>query len=141
MVDTADVVIIGGGVNGASIAWALASRAGTRVVLCEQGALASGASGRSSALVRMHYTNEPESRLAFESLKVFRNFGEIVGGDCGFEGVGFVQIVGHGHADALRRNVERQRAIGIDTRVVASGVSILSMVASAVATIVLALGS
>src|SRR4029077_350563 len=69
----------------------------------------------------MHYTNEPESRLAFESLKVFRNFGEIVGGDCGFEGVGFVQLVGHGHEEALRRNVERQRKIGIDTRALAPG--------------------
>ena len=66
----------------------------------------------------MHDTNEPESRLAFESLKVFRNFGEIVGGECGFDGVGFVQLVGHGHEAALRRNVERQRALGIGTRLV-----------------------
>ena len=46
--------------------------------------------GRSSALVRMHYTNEAESRLAWESLKVFRDFANAVGGDCGFEAPGFV---------------------------------------------------
>jgi glycine/D-amino acid oxidase-like deaminating enzyme len=119
MTRTADVVVIGGGVNGTSTAFHLALLGVRNVVLLERRQLAAGATGKSGALVRMHYTNEPESRLAFESLKVFRNFGEIVGGDCGFEGVGFVQIVGHAHADALRRNVERQRAIGIDTRVVA----------------------
>ena len=54
---TADAVVIGGGVNGASIAYALAAK-GVKVVLVDKGALASGASGRSSALVRMHYTNE-----------------------------------------------------------------------------------
>ena len=85
------------------------------VVLLERRQLAAGATGKSGALVRMHYTNPTESRLAFESLKVFRNFGEIVGGDCGFEGVGFVQLVGPAYADALRRNVERQQTLGIKT--------------------------
>ena len=63
MTDTTDVVVVGGGVNGASIAYALAAK-GVRVVLVDKGALAGGASGRSSALVRMHYTNEWDARLA-----------------------------------------------------------------------------
>ena len=44
MVQTADVVVVGGGVNGASIAYALASK-GVKCVLVEKGAVASGASG------------------------------------------------------------------------------------------------
>src|SRR2546422_373364 len=80
MADTADVIVVGGGVNGASIAWALASRGVGRVVLCEKGALASGASGRSSALVRMHYTNETDARLAFASFPIFRHWTELMGG-------------------------------------------------------------
>jgi sarcosine oxidase, subunit beta len=72
MPEAADVVVVGGGVNGVSIAWALAARGVKRVVLLEQGALASGASGRSSALIRMHYTNEWDARLAFASFPVFR---------------------------------------------------------------------
>jgi sarcosine oxidase subunit beta len=115
---TADVVVIGGGANGASTAFHL-TRLGVRdVVLLERRHLAAGATGKSGALVRMHYTNEPEARLAFESLKVFRDFDAVVGGDCGFEPVGFVQLVGHPYRDALHRNVERQRALGIDTRVI-----------------------
>ena len=82
---SADVVVIGGGVNGASTAFHLTGLGVRRVVLLERRQLAAGASGKSGALVRMHYTNEAESRLAWESLKVFRNFGALVGGECGFE--------------------------------------------------------
>jgi sarcosine oxidase subunit beta len=115
---SADVVIIGGGVNGASIAFNLARLGVRRVVLLERRHLGGGASGKSGSLVRMHYTNEAESRLAWESLKVFRDFDAMVGGDCGFEAPGFVQIVGPAHADALRANVAMQQRLGIDTRLV-----------------------
>jgi sarcosine oxidase, subunit beta len=115
---SADVVIIGGGVNGASVAFNLARLGVRRVVLLERRHLGAGASGKSGSLVRMHYTNEAESRLAWESLKVFRNFDALVGGDCGFEAPGFVQIVDPAHADALRANVAMQQRLGIDTRLV-----------------------
>ncbi|HEV8436502.1 MAG TPA: FAD-binding oxidoreductase [Methylomirabilota bacterium] len=114
----ADVVVIGGGANGTSTAFHLASLGVKNVTLLERHQLAAGATGKSGALVRMHYSNEPESRLAWESLKIFRDFARIVGGDCGFEPVGFVQIVARGFEAALQRNVERQRRIGIDTRVI-----------------------
>jgi len=115
---SADVVIIGGGVNGASVAFNLARLGVGRVVLLERRHLGAGASGKSGSLVRMHYTNEAESRLAWESLKVFRDFDAMVGGDCGFEAPGFVQIVDPAHADALRANVAMQQRLGIDTRLV-----------------------
>jgi sarcosine oxidase, subunit beta len=115
MTETADVVVVGGGVNGVSIAYALAARGVPRVVLCEKAALASGASGFSSALVRMHYTNEWDARLAFASFPVFRNWTEIMGGPSVFTHKGFVNVVAPQYADALRRNVEMLRAIGIDT--------------------------
>ncbi len=115
---SADVVIIGGGVNGASVAFNLARLGVRRVVLLERRHLGAGASGKSGSLVRMHYTNEAESRLAWESLKVFRDFDAMVGGDCGFEAPGFVQIVDPAHADALRANVAMQQRLGIDTRLV-----------------------
>jgi glycine/D-amino acid oxidase-like deaminating enzyme len=116
-VPSADVVVIGGGVNGASTAFHLAGLGVRRVALLERRHLAAGASGKSGALVRMHYTNEVESRLAWESLKVFRDFTAIVGGDCGFEPVGFVQLVGRGYERALAHNVAIQRGLGIATEV------------------------
>ncbi|MCA9961557.1 MAG: FAD-binding oxidoreductase, partial [Anaerolineales bacterium] len=63
MNEKADVIIIGGGIHGASLAFHLAQR-GIRPLLLEKSFIASGATGRSSGLVRMHYDLEPESRLA-----------------------------------------------------------------------------
>ncbi len=114
MVRTADVVVIGGGVNGASIAYALASK-GVKVVLVEKAALASGASGRSSALVRMHYTNEWDARLAWASFPVFKHWAELMGGPPVFTRTGFVNVVAPPYAENLRRNVEMLRGLGVDT--------------------------
>jgi sarcosine oxidase subunit beta len=114
----ADVIVIGGGANGTSTAFHLASRGVRNVLLLERRQLGAGATGKSGSLVRMHYTNEPESKLAFESLKVFRDFRNVVGGDCGFEPIGFVQIVPRGYEAALARNVARQQRLGIATEVV-----------------------
>jgi sarcosine oxidase subunit beta len=115
---TADVVVIGGGANGTSTAYHLASLGASNVLLLERAHLAAGATGKSGSLVRMHYTNEVESRLALESLKVFRDFASVVGGDCGFRPIGFVQLVKPEHAAAFARNVERQQRLGIVTRAV-----------------------
>lgn len=117
---TADVIVIGAGVNGASTAFWLAKHGVRRVVLLERRQLAAGASGKSGALVRMHYTNEAESRLAQASMRVFQQWAEIVGGSCGFEAPGFVQVVAPQYEATLRANVAAQQALGINTRVVST---------------------
>lgn len=63
MVSTADVVVIGGGSMGTSTAWRLAER-GLKVTLVEKGVLAGGSTGKSSAIVRQHYSNETTARMA-----------------------------------------------------------------------------
>ena len=113
---TADVVVIGGGVNGTSTAYHLAALGARNVLLLERARLASGASGKSAAQVRMHYTNVHEAKLAFESLKIFANWGDIVGGDCGFRAVGYVQIAPPGMEARMATNVLQQQHMGIDTR-------------------------
>src|SRR5690554_1871497 len=86
--ETADVVIIGLGVNGAAAAFHLARRGAGRIIALEQGPMAAGATGKSGALVRCHYANRPETELAFHSLHWFHNWAELVGGDCGFTATG-----------------------------------------------------
>lgn len=116
---TAEVVVIGGGVNGASTAFQLTRRGVRDVVLLERRQLGAGATGKSGALVRAHYSNVPETRLTLESLKIFRNWGEAVGhGDPGFEATGFVRVVRPQDEAKLRANVAAQQALGGDTRVV-----------------------
>jgi sarcosine oxidase, subunit beta len=119
MTQTADVVVVGGGVNGASIACALAGR-GVKVVLVEKGAVASGASGRSSALVRMHYTNEEDARLAWASFPIFKHWAEIMRGPAVFTHTGFVNVVSPQYAENLRRNVEMLKGIGVNTMAISA---------------------
>lgn len=113
-----DVVVIGGGVIGSSTAFHLARLGAGRVTLLERGAIASGASGRSGALVRMHYTSPHEARMALAALPWFEEWGERVGGDCGFTRTGFLQLVAPDDADRLRANVAMLREVGVDTQVV-----------------------
>src|SRR3989442_11696053 len=110
---SADVVVVGGGANGTSTAFHLTRLGARNVLLLERRWLGAGATGESGALVRMHYTNEHESRVALESLKVFRNFDTEVGGECGFEPVGVVHLVGRGYAALLRRTVSTPQPTGI----------------------------
>ncbi len=120
MVDTADVIVIGAGVQGASLAFHLARR-GARVVVVERATVAAGATGRSSGLVRMHYDLEVEARLAWAAYPWFRDWAERVGGECGFTKTGFLWIARPESAGELRANVAAQRAIGIPTSVVSAG--------------------
>ena len=120
MKNTADVIIIGGGIHGASLAFHLGQR-GLKTLVLEKNVLASGATGRSSGMVRMHYDLEPESRLAWESFQYFRNWGEMIGGDtsaalsadCGFTRTGFIQLVPEKDEAALRSNIAMHQRIGI----------------------------
>ena len=85
---TAEAVIIGGGVMGASILHSLAVRGMTNTLLLERDVLGAGSTGRSSSAIRMHYSTEVHARMAWESFKVFCDFGEIVGGECGYTRTG-----------------------------------------------------
>jgi sarcosine oxidase subunit beta len=117
---TADVVVVGAGVNGLSTAFDLARAGVKRVVVVERRHLAAGATGKSGALVRMHYTNEPETRLAFESLTYFQHWGDLVGGECGFEPVGLLVFVPPAFRDHLEANVAMHHRIGVNARVISA---------------------
>jgi sarcosine oxidase subunit beta len=117
MFQTSDVIIIGCGSLGASLAFHLAQR-GVKALVLDKQFVASGATGRSSGLVRMHYDLRLESELVWQSFQYFRNWEEMVGGDCGFVRTGFIRMVQPEYEDALRANVKIQQEIGIPTLLV-----------------------
>ena len=90
---TADIVIVGAGVMGASIAFHLAQRKAGRVLILDKDHVGHGGSGRSSALVRMHYSFPPEVQLALISLRMFEGWQELVGESPLFHKTGFVRLV------------------------------------------------
>jgi sarcosine oxidase subunit beta len=112
---SADVVVIGGGVNGTSLAWHLAKK-GASVILLEKGALASGASGKSGALVRMHYTDRYDAALAWQSMSYFKHWEDVVGpGNPNYTECGMIRIVHERFSDRLRANIGMLKEIGINT--------------------------
>jgi len=120
MAQSYDAIIIGAGVIGVSTAFHLAER-GIKSVILERRTVASGATGYSSGLVRMHYDLAVESELAFVSFsKYFSNWRERVGGECGFMRTGFLQIAKREHEEKLRGNVNNQQRIGINTSIISA---------------------
>jgi sarcosine oxidase subunit beta len=120
MTETADAIVVGAGVQGASLAFHLARR-GAKVLVVERETVAAGATGRSSGFVRMHYDLESDSRLAWASFPYFQSWADLVGaGDCGFVRTGFMQLMPAALADEVRANVAMQQGIGIETRIVDS---------------------
>jgi glycine/D-amino acid oxidase-like deaminating enzyme len=115
---TADIVILGAGVMGASIAFHLAGRQAGKVVVIDKGHVAQGGSGRSSALVRMHYSYPPEVQLALVSLRMFENWRDVVGQEGDFRKTGFVRIVHPGETKRLKQNVEMQRRLGVNVKLI-----------------------
>ena len=118
MNNTAEAVVIGGGVMGCSILYHLTTLGVRDALLLEQGVLASGSTGRSQAILRMHYSNPVTSSMAWESLKQFRNFQDEIGYPSGYVNTGYAVIVGPEDRDAMEENVAMQRSLGIDTSLV-----------------------
>jgi sarcosine oxidase subunit beta len=116
--ETAEVVVVGAGAMGCSIAFHLA-RAGVRsVTVLDKGGICSGMTYRSGALVRLHYTNEHEARIALCAYRYFHEWREMVGGDCGFVQTGFLMVVGPGDVERLHANIAMLRSLGVETEAV-----------------------
>ena len=103
---------------GCSILYNLAVRGLNHTVLLERDLLGAGSTGRSSGAVRMHYSNEVHAQMAWRSLEIFRNFDQMVGGECGFVETGYLIFTGEDDLDAFRANVTMQQSVGIQTSIV-----------------------
>jgi glycine/D-amino acid oxidase-like deaminating enzyme len=113
-----DIAIIGGGSTGTSIAYHLLRKGAGKVVLLEKDHVGWGQTGRSTAIVRLHYSTEEVIRMALHSWRELSRMEEAVGGPSGFKPCGFILAACEEDLDGLRRNVEIQRRVGVDTRLI-----------------------
>jgi glycine/D-amino acid oxidase-like deaminating enzyme len=86
--------------------------------LLEKDFIAGGPTGYSSAIIRQHYSNEVTAKMALKSLQVWRDFDDVVGGECGYTQTGFLIAVRPKDVEGLKANIAFQHSVGIDTRFV-----------------------
>jgi sarcosine oxidase subunit beta len=122
MAVTCDILIVGGGVIGTSIAFSLAKRRAGHILLLEKSHLGAGSSGKSGAIIRQHYSNRLTASMAQKSLRVFEHFDELVGGPPVFTHTGMVIVVNEKDRAGLEANLTMQRELGIDVRLVSAQV-------------------
>jgi sarcosine oxidase subunit beta len=107
------VVVIGGGVVGASTLYHLA-RAGCRdAVLLERHTLASGSTSAAAGGFRAQFSDELNIRIAVECIARFARFADEVGADIGFRQVGYLFLLRAEEVPAFRASVALQRSLGV----------------------------
>lgn len=107
------VVVVGAGVVGLATAFQLAQRGIRDITVLERRSIGAGASGKSGAIVRTHYSNEHETRLALEGRQFFERWSDIVGGSCGFVRTGIIVVAAPDSRADMAANLAIQRALGI----------------------------
>jgi len=114
---SAEIVIVGGGVVGLAIAYYLAKRGLTNVVVVERGYLAEGASGRNGGGVRQQWSTELNIRLMQESVELCRRFAVDLGVNVWFRQGGYLFLARSADEVArLEKNIALQNRCGVATR-------------------------
>ncbi|HZR24531.1 MAG TPA: FAD-binding oxidoreductase [Vicinamibacterales bacterium] len=116
MKPAADVVIIGGGCMGASVAYHLTRRGITDIVLVErEKLLATGSTGRNAGGVRHQFSDPANIKLSLESIRTIEHFEEQVGYHVDFHQDGYLFLLSSpASVDVFRRNVALQRSLGVE---------------------------
>jgi sarcosine oxidase subunit beta len=116
MVQTADIVVIGAGIIGCSVAYNLANMGASRIVVLEkEKAVGQGSSGRSAGGVRAQFASEINIKFSLESMKILDQFRQQVGEDVEFKHIGYLFLVTSPEMlDVLGKASETQRKFGMD---------------------------
>ncbi len=116
---TADVVVIGAGVQGCSIAYNMAKMGIKDIVVLEKGTICSGSTGRCGAGIRAQWGTEMNCRFGLASVEKFEQLHEELGMDCGLNQSGYLMVAyKDSEFDQLQKSMKLQNSLGINTRVV-----------------------
>ena len=114
----ADVVVVGGGVMGTSIAFHLAE-AGVEVCLLERAELASGSTSRAAGGFRAQFSDPLNVALGLRSIEAFTRFEERPGAAIDLHQVGYLFLLDREEdVDAFERSVALQNDLGVPSRLV-----------------------
>jgi sarcosine oxidase subunit beta len=115
---TADILIIGGGVMGASAAYHLAKRGAKNIILLEKELyFGTGATGRCAGGVRYQFSTEINTKLSIASLPMIERFNEEIGQEVNYNQCGYLLVATHeAEAVKFKHNVELQNSLGVPTQ-------------------------
>jgi sarcosine oxidase subunit beta len=114
MEKTADVVIIGGGIVGLSIAYSLALKKAGKIVVFEKGQLGEGSTSRCVGGIRTQFSTEINIRFSLESLKIFEQFKEEFGVDPEFKKIGYLFLATtEWEVGVFKKNTKLQKKFNI----------------------------
>ena len=115
--ESAEVVVIGGGATGASVAYHLTELGVTDVVLLERDALASGSTSKSAGGIRAQFADELNVRIALRSIAEFETFRDRIGTDVDFRRFGYLFLVDDaGDLARFREALALQARLGVPSR-------------------------
>lgn len=114
MTETTNYLIVGGGLEGLAIAWSLADRGETDILVVERDTTCSGMTGKSSGVVRSHYGTPSLAAMSWYSVDVFERATELTGDDMAFQQCGYVVGVAENNVEPLHKNVAMMQSLGID---------------------------
>lgn len=118
MKNTADVVVIGGGVMGVAIGCELARRGAGAVAVLEKKALGAGSSGKSGANIRCHYSHPLTTSMALHGLRTFETFTDVFGGPPVFTRAGLLIIAPPSRRRHLEFVLDLQRRMGVKVNLI-----------------------
>ncbi len=119
--ERAEVVVVGGGIMGTSVAFHLAEGGVPDVLLLERGQLASGSTSRAAGGVRAQFSDALNIELGRRSLEAFANFGARPGWEIDFKQVGYLFVLSRDEdAKVFERSVRLQNELGVPSRMVSA---------------------
>src|SRR5262247_4056189 len=115
MAETADVVIVGAGIMGASTAYHLARRRAGTIVVLERDTICSGSTALASGGIRHQYANRVGVELTRQSILTYERFADEFGVDPQFRQHGYLILVTTEEELAVsQRSVALQRSVGVE---------------------------
>jgi len=127
--ETADVVIVGGGIVGSSIAYHLTEAGCTNVLVVEREThQGKGSTGKSMGGVRAQFATPVNIQMSLYSIPFYASFDERLGHPAGYKPQGYLFVAtSERHLEYLRTNQEKQKALGLKTARMVSADEIRSM--------------
>src|SRR4029453_12774457 len=115
----AEVVIIGGGVVGCSIAYHLARRGHRDVLVLERETVGSGTTSKAAGGIRVQFPTETEIRFSLDAIRTFTSFQEEFGVDISYRKIGYLFLItDEADRHGFETRLALQRVLGADVRMI-----------------------